>query len=359
MTIFTRSNKTSPTEVTVSNRTVVRVILLIVATVLALKVLSLTAGTLTLIFVSAFLAVALNPAVSWIANRLKSKSRVRATAVAYIVLVVPPLVSQTVTFIQDVPNIVHDLQDQDSALGRTIRKYDVDQQLDDFSSDLAGRVKNLQPVFSTAGRIVSSLVSVIAVLVMTFMMLIEGPKWLRSIWDLYPDGKHEDKHRKVAERMYKVVTGYVNGQLLIALIAGIFALIALAIASSVFNVHVNIVALSAIIMLFGLIPMIGNTLGAAVVVLACFVTSFPLALTMAAFFLLYQQIENVTIQPFIQAKSNEMTPLLVFIAALLGASVGGLLGAFVAIPAAGCAKVAFEEYYLQGRQPVTRESVTK
>jgi predicted PurR-regulated permease PerM len=53
----------------------------------------------------------------------------------------------------------------------------------------------------------------------------------------------------------------------------------------------------------------------------------------------------MTIQPVIQARKSELTPLIVFIAALVGLSFGGLLGAIVAIPAAGCLKVLFNDYY--------------
>lgn len=66
---------------------------------------------------------------------------------------------------------------------------------------------------------------------------------------------------------------------------------------------------------------------------------------MAAFFLIYQQIENATIQPGIQARQNELTPLLVFIAALIGIGFGGIIGAIIAIPLAGCLRIWFFEYY--------------
>ncbi len=83
------------------------------------------------------------------------------------------------------------------------------------------------------------------------------------------------------------------------------------------------------------------------VVIICLFVSFPMALTMAIFFLLYQQIENATLQPYIQSKYNELTPLIVFIAALIGVSVAGFLGALIAIPVAGCLRILFIELYDQ------------
>lgn len=91
--------------------------------------------------------------------------------------------------------------------------------------------------------------------------------------------------------------------------------------------------------------MIGNTLGAVIVVLVCALTSFPLAIAMAVFFLVYQQLENVTIQPYIQSRKNELTPLLVFIAALCGIGLGGLIGGFVAIPLAACIRLLAKDAY--------------
>jgi predicted PurR-regulated permease PerM len=77
--------------------------------------------------------------------------------------------------------------------------------------------------------------------------------------------------------------------------------------------------------------------------------SVPLAITMLIYFIIYQQIENTTIQPFVQSRANELTPLIVFIAAILGIGFGGLLGGIVAIPIAGCAKVLFDDYIERGK----------
>ncbi len=341
--------------VTVSNRTVLRVIALTIASFLFLKLLGELTHVLTLLFVAFFLALALNPAVSWIAHRLKSKSRVMATGVAYVIvltlliaffsLVVPPLVRQTVEFINDIPETLNSFQTQDSAIARLVRRYDFDEQLGEIGRDFRGRIGDLrQPVLSTAGRLGSGLISTITVLVLTFMMLVEGPYWMNRLLQLLPKERRQH-HELLIRKMYRVVTGYVNGQVLIAAIAAAFAMIALLIASTVFNVSINAVALAGIVFLFGLIPMIGNTLAAVIVVLVSLFSSVGLALTMAVFFLIYQQVENVTLQPYIQSKTNELTPLLVFIAALLGAGFGGLLGALVAIPTAGCLKILADDYF--------------
>lgn len=355
MALFSKQNVT----ITFTNQTIVRVIVLIVLTLLGLRFLDNIAHPLTLIFVSFFLALALNPAVNWLSNRFKSKSRAKATGVAYLAVlallitffswVVPPLVSQTANFITDVPKTIKSFETQDSAAARFARRYQLTGQLQDLGNDFSNRFKDVrQPLLTTAGRIGGTLISVITVFVLTFMMLVEGPFWLRKFWSLHAESRRE--HRKqIAVRMYKVVTGYVNGQLVIALIAASFALIALLVASTLLNVSVNAVALAGIVFLTGLIPLIGNTIGALFVILIALFSSGALAIIMAIFFLLYQQIENVTIQPYIQSRANELTPLLVFIATLLGIGIGGILGALVAIPVAGCAKILIEDYFSRHR----------
>src|SRR5437868_12960008 len=100
--------------VNVTNRTIVRAILWVAATILLYHFIGRISHGLTLIFASFFLALALNPVVSWMSRHLKIKSRIRATAAAYLmviviltaffVLVILPLVRQTRTFISNVPN---------------------------------------------------------------------------------------------------------------------------------------------------------------------------------------------------------------------------------------------------------------
>ncbi len=338
----------------IENRTIIRVIALVVASYLFLQFLGREIHVITLLLTAAFLAMALNPAVSWLSRRFGIKRRVRATAAAYLIvlfvligftsLVVPPLASETVDFVKTLPDTIESFETQDSVLARFVRKYELDDQLSDISSNIRENTANYsRPVLSTAGRIGSTLLSAITVMVLAFMMLVEGPAWYKKFWALQP-AKHRARNQAVAARMYRVITKYINGQVLIAAIAAGFALVALLIAGAIFNVSVNAIALSGIVFLFGLIPLIGNTLAAAVVVLICLFSSLGLAIAMAVFFLVYQQVENVSLQPYIQAKNNEMTPLLVFIAAIVGGSFGGLFGAFIAIPSAACLKILLEEY---------------
>ncbi len=343
-----------PLNVSVTNRTLIRVILLVGATFIGLMLVSSIAHVLGLIAIAFFLALALNPAISWIIKRLHIKSRGLATALAYVALLavlatlgyitLRPLARQTTDFINQLPSTVHNLATQDSGIGRFARQHNLNGQLDTIAGDFRNRLFALRwKALTTAANIGTTLIAATTVFVMTFMMLVEGPYWRKRFWEFYPP-RYRAAHQKLGDRMYRIVTGYVNGQLLIAAIAAGAALVALLTASSLLGVTINAVGLAGVVGLIGLIPMIGNTIAAIIVVLICLFESLPLAIIMAVFFLIYQQIENVTLQPMVQSRFNELTPLLVFIAALLGVGFGGLLGAFIGIPLAGCLKLIFNEY---------------
>lgn len=359
-----KENKTI--NVTFSNQTVVRVVIFVIVAFVIVAFFGRISAALKLILLSGFLALALNPAVSWISKHLPSKSRVRATAVAYavvitlligfIALVVPPLVRQTVDFVDTIPLTVNDIQNQDTPIVRFIERHNLTDQYTQAISEVKDNLDNVTSrAYSVVTTVGGGLVAIITVLVMTFMMLVEGPRWVNRFLALQPKNKI-DKRVQVLRDMYRMVTGYVNGQLLIAAIAATFAFFALAIASTLFDANINPIALAAIVGLIGLIPMIGNAIAAVIVVLFCLFVSVPLAIVMGIFFIVYQQVENATLQPYIQSRYNELTPLTVFIAAIIGVSVAGFLGALIAIPVAGCLRIYLKAYYGHKLNPKSTSS---
>ncbi|HMS23551.1 MAG TPA: AI-2E family transporter [Candidatus Saccharibacteria bacterium] len=341
--------------VSFSYRTIIRVVIIGVLSILVVAFITRIAHILALIFISAFLAVALNPAVSWISKHLKSKSRVRATGVAYLmvlllissflIVVVPTIVSQTSTFVKDLPVTFSRYTSDDSTVQKYIQEYNLEDDIDRATLSIRDRFENVgSSALSTANKVWTTVLSLIIVLTLTFMMLVEGPDWIKYSWTLQ-NPKQLQKRKRLLAKMYQLVTGYVNGQLLIALIAGTATLFALLAASSLVGGDINAVVFALIVTLTSLIPMFGAMIGAIIVVTLCAFTSLPLALVMAIFFITYQQLENITIQPLIQSWQSEISPLTVFIAALIGVSVGGIIGAFVAIPIVACIRLVLVEYF--------------
>jgi predicted PurR-regulated permease PerM len=343
-------------EITVSNRTVVRVLLAVVLTMLGLAVLKTAQHALVLIFTAFFLALAFNPPVSWIASRLPGKSRGSrslATAVSALLIlvvlgtflasIVPPIVRQTGTLIDNAPQLINDVQNENSTIGRFINRYNLDGQVDQFSDELSERLKNATgSAVSTISSVGSSIFSTLTVLALTFMMIIEGPHWIAWFKRLTPKDKRDDVDL-LTKRMYKVIKGYVNGQVTLAAIAAILILPMVLILGISYPF-----ALLFIIFICGLIPMVGHTIGAIIVTLVALFQSPAAAIIILSYYILYQQIENYVVQPRIQANSTEMSPLLVFASVVVGVSFGGLLGGLVAIPVAGCLRVV-ALYYLEHR----------
>jgi predicted PurR-regulated permease PerM len=336
----------------ITNRTIIRVLALVLLSLVVMGAIRQASHALVLIFTGLFLALALNAPVHWVATHIPGKrkgSRTAATAISFFVviaflagflaLVVPPLVRQSSNFISAAPNIVKDVQDQDTTAGRFVQKYHLQSQVNKFSHQLSDRLGNIGgTAVNSIMKLGSSTFSVLTILVLTFMMLIEGPRWLRFLRDLIPD-EHHRRADRLALDMYKVIKGYVNGQVVLAFIASCMLLPALIILGISYPA-----ALVVVVFVCGLIPLIGHTIGAVIVTSVALFHSPVTAVVVLAYYILYQQIENYIIQPRIQANSTNMSPLLVFTAVIIGVNFGGLFGGLVAIPAMGCLRIAALDY---------------
>jgi predicted PurR-regulated permease PerM len=338
--------------VTISNRTVIRVLGLAIASFLFIKALDKATHALTLLFIAFFLSLALNAPVHALAQHLPGKrrgNRTLATAASFFVVIalligfiasiVPPLVRQTSNFINEAPALIEQLRDENTSLGGFVRRYKLQDEVDKLSSQLSTRLKGLSgSAVSTVTRVTSSIFSTLTVLVLTFMMLIEGPRWIKFARRIVPD-KQEPHLEKLAHDMYKVIRGYVNGQVLLAAIAALLIVIPL------FLLNVSYpIALMVVVFVCGLIPLVGHTIGAAIVSFVALFHSPWTALIVLIYYITYQQIENYIIQPRIQANSTDMSPLLVFASVIVGVSFNGLVGGLVAIPIAGCIRIVILDY---------------
>ncbi len=356
--------------VTVDNFTVIRLLLLVFGAFMAFLFLEKIREPLVLIIISAFLAIGLNPAVSWIAKKLRLKSRVTATGIAYVlvvgflvvfsVIVFPPIVSQTIDFVRQAPDTIQHLRDDNKRIDELIKKYNIEDEVTKYANNFGSNISNYSgDALSTAGKVSATIAKIFIVFVLTFMMLVEGPEWIKKYFGTLKQ-KNRKRQERIAHKMYKVIVGYFNGQVIIAAAGGFFAAVGLFVVGHIMHVSVNAIALGGIIALFALMPMIGTTIGASIVILSVAITSLPMALIMAVYFFIYQHIENVTIQPYIQSKNSSISPLIVFMAALIGVAVSGILGALLAIPVAGCIKVYIDDYFAEHHEaPLTKAEVDK
>ncbi len=366
---FLQKKNSKEVEITISNATIVRLVLVVIFSFLLFTAIGKATHALILIFIAFFLTLAVNTPVHRLAENLPGKkrgNRTLATTISFAIVVlllagfvasiVPPLVRQTSSFIAVAPNLIEDVHNQDTSLGKFVRRHHLEGQADKFASQLSSRLKDIGgKAFNTITRVTSSVFAVLTVLVLTFMMLIEGPSWLEIGRRLVPDEK-EDHVARIVKEMYEVVRGYVNGQVLLA------ALAALLIAIPLFALHISYpVALVVIVFICGLIPLVGHTIGAIIVSTVALFHSPLAALIILVYYIGYQQIENYAIQPKLQANHTNMSPLLVFSSVIIGVSFSGLLGGLLAIPIAGCLKILILDYLQRKKilEPSTVKADTK
>lgn len=352
-------------KIDVDTQTFVRLGLVILGFVVAIYLLTKLQAPLTIIGMALFLALALNPPVTKLARRMPGKSRVGATAVAYllvvftlsmtVVLIAPPVVQQSSRFAETIPGLIDNLSGQRSSFDAFLAEYGLqesfEQGINDVKTKAASIAANLGNLLvGGVGSFFSGAVTILITFVLAFLMLIEGPMWLNRIWGLYRDPESLERHRDVARKMYKVVTGYVNGQIIVAAIAAVSTLATILILSTVFDMPANLaLPLAAVIFISGLIPMFGATIGAVMVGFVLLLNSPLAALVFVIYFIIYQQIENNFISPAIQAKTVELSALAILVAIVIGIHLFGIIGGVVSIPIAGMIRVAVQEYLSDAR----------
>lgn len=342
-------------KVDIDTKVFIRFALVVLGFWLGIMAIYRVRGALVLLGISLFLALALNPPVSRLARRLPGNSRVGATAIAYLfvvallggflLLIVPPVIEQSARFADTVPGLIDKASENRAVFENFITRYGLEDTVDNAiesakeqASSVAANLGNT--IVGGAGTLLSGVANLVFVLVLAFLMLIEGPAWLSRLWGLYEDNDKLERHKSLVTRMNRIVTGFVNGQLAVAAIAGVCTLVVLLTLSATVGLPANLaVPLAVIIFFCGMIPMIGATIGATIVALVLLFNSPIAALIFLIYFIIYQQIENNFISPTIQSKNVEISALMILAAILIGINLGGLLGGIVAIPIAGCLRV--------------------
>ena len=188
------------------------------------------------------------------------------------------------------------------------------------------------------------IVAVVTVLILTFFMVLEGPRWIEVFWSYYPKNTRQ-KYRELLRQLHGTITGYVNGNLVKSLIAIVASAVALVAVGSPYAL-----ALALLVGILDLIPMVGATLAAITVCLVVLVfKSVGAAVIMAIFFIVFQQVENYIFQPIIFQKAVEVSPLVTTLALIIGASLAGFIGALVAIPVAASLQILVR-YWMSERR---------
>ena len=340
----------------VEARTVVNVLLIVLGFVLLLEVIWISRQVITWILVALFLALALNPAVEFFQRVGISRRGYAAALTSFLTLLVmvglgslfvPTLVGEANDFVGAVPDYVQDVSQGRGPLGDLADRYDlVERVRTAVKSGGASGVLGLSGTALTVTKsILTTIVAAVTIAFMTFFMLLEGPSWLERFFALLPEGSQE-RARRVGVQIYKTIGGYVTGNLLISVIAGIASTVVLLVTGVSFAV-----ALGLLVAILDLVPLAGATLAAIIVTTVAFIDQgWIVGLIVLVFFVVYQQVENHVLQPLVYSRTVQLSPLAILISVLIGAKLAGVLGALGAIPVAGAIQVILAEWLRARRE---------
>ncbi len=306
----------------------------------------LVRSLLMLVFVAAFLAVGMDPAV----RRLQAWGLRRGHAVALILLgivaflagfvaaVVPPLVSQVTEFAQDLPAYVQDLAESNERLEEYVSDQGIAERLRNATENIPSQIGgSFGTVVGVAGSVLATIFNTLTVLVLTVYFSLSLARIREGSLKLIPKSKRE-RVQSIVDPVLVKIGSYIAGNVVISVIAGVTSFVFLTIVGVPFPV-----ALALWVAIADLIPLVGASLGAVPAVIVAFFVSLPVGIATLAFFVFYQQIENYLIAPRVMTKAVDLSPAAVLVSALTGAALLGVPGVLMAIPAAAAIKLVSQE----------------
>ncbi|MEU7863315.1 AI-2E family transporter [Nonomuraea sp. NPDC049141] len=314
---------------------------------LLVQALTVTASILILITVSLFLAVGLDPAVRWLQQRgLPRWAAIAAVFAAVIAFfagfglaAIPALSQQAGQFAKQLPTYIQQLQNNPQ-VRELDQRFGLLERLQSYltNGDLGQQV--FGGLLGAAGIVVSAVFSTLTVLILTLYFLAALRTITRTGYRLIPKSRRT-RVQLLGDEIFNRVGGYVAGNLIISLIAGVTTFIFLSIVGVPYAL-----ALAIIVAVTDLIPLIGAGIGAAIATLVALFVSLPVAIATLAFFIIYQQIENYLIAPKVMKTSVDVPAVTTIVAALIGGALLGIVGALLAIPVAAAIQLIVSEVIL-------------
>jgi predicted PurR-regulated permease PerM len=322
-----------------------------IGVLLAVNLLKLVANlgsVLTLVGIAAFIAIGLDPLVRFLQRR--GLSRGLAVGAVFLILlavfagfsaaVVPTIVSQATALTNQAPDLITNLlktkfiRDLDAQYGVIQKASD---ELQAKISDGGTVLQLFGGVLGAGKAVLSGFVSTFTVLVLTLYFLASLHSIAEAGYRLVP-ATRRPRVRALGDEIIRRIGGYVAGQVAVATINGVCTFILL----TILGVPYAIV-LSIAVAILGIIPLVGATLGAVIVVIVGLFQSWQIGVIIAVYYLLYQQLENYVIAPRIMSRTVSVPGAVALIAALAGAALLGVLGALIAIPIAAAILLIVQE----------------
>jgi predicted PurR-regulated permease PerM len=313
-----------------------------------LQALASASAVFILIIISIFLAAGLNPAVLFFQNRgLNRGASVGAVmasvllfVAAFIAIAVPPLLDQGNQLLDNAPALIKDLNNN-AFINDLNNKYGV---IDSLQARIDSLIKDGQFAITAFGgvigvgkAVVSGLVSTITILVLTLYFLASLPQVINIALRFVP-ATRRDRVSKLTNAIVGRIGSFVGGQAIIAALAATFILIMGLIIGMPYPGP-----LAMVVLICGFIPLVGHFIGMSIVTVVSLTDSLTTAAIALGAYILYVQIENYVITPRIMRKSLAIPGLVTIIAALLGASLLGLVGGLLAVPIAAAVLLILDE----------------
>jgi predicted PurR-regulated permease PerM len=263
-------------------------------------------------------------------------------------LFVSPLVSSAVHFGHQIPNLIKNARKGRGPLGRLVYRLHLQKYLSEGSATLTKQLtKVLKPAtaLSVGAAALSDLVTLGAIAVLTLFTMLESPRLWNGFLSFFRPATSL-RLESVINESIRSVSGYMLGNFLTSLIAGVVSGVTLAILGVPFAL-----LLGAFVALVDLLPLIGGLLAGVPVVVIAAIHSVPAGIVMLVVFLVYQQVENHLLNPVIMSRTVRLNPFWVLLAVLVGAALGGkiggdlgtFVGALIGIPLGGALQVVGRE----------------
>ena len=303
---------------------------------------------ITLVVISAFLTLALNPVVERFIHT--GLSRAGAVTVVFVLLVVvftvlgllvvPPVVTQSGELAETSPTILRDLMNQPWIRDVDATYHVLDKAAQEINKRLADGAFMTQVFGGVLGAgmaLLSGLLSVFTVLVLTLYFLASLPTIKAAAYAMVPASRRP-RVVVLSEEIMRRVGSYAIGQIAVATINACCSYVMMKVVGIPYAA-----VLAVLVGILGLIPMIGATLGAILVGIVALFGDPTKALIALVYFLVYQQIENYVISPRIMQRTVSVPGAVTIVAAMIGGALLGVLGALLAIPIAAGLLLLYEE----------------
>jgi predicted PurR-regulated permease PerM len=300
---------------------------------------------LVLLGVAFFIAVGLDPAVTWVSRRHVPRwgavviVLVAALALlgGFVGLAVPVIVHQATGLAHHLPGYLHSLDNRHTALGRLNARYDVVSRLQKFITAGGGKAV-AGGVVGVGKAVFGALYSGLVVLVVSIYLLADLPRFRRAIYHVAPLSRRP-RMVVLTNEIFSRVGGYVLGNLVISVISAVGTLVW----AEIFGIP-DPVLLGLLVGILDLIPIVGSTIGGVIVALvALAAVSLPVAVATVVFYVGYRLFEDYVLTPRIMGHTVDVPGLVTVVAVLIGGALLGIAGALVAIPVAAGIKLLVQE----------------